>query len=212
MMPDDFCAKYLEIASGELSGLNLTRVLDPTEFKIKQYEDSVIPVRKSTKVEGVLRGTELHVDIGFGGGFPLLPIHNEMEGIKSIGFEARRKKSDAVMKIAEQLGYTDVKTYHERIEDIILDRRALITFKAVSTIKNCLSLLNSDQEVSVLFYKGPGLEQKEGLDFGIDKKRWKIEYDDSFDVEGNLRRFIMVKGVPRRTKRSKKLVNLSSFL
>ena len=71
----------------------------------------------------------------------------------------------------------------------------------------------------VVFYKGPGLEEQEGEDLGIDKKKWEIMEDVEHEVsEGEhsfLRRILIVqnKKVPRGTNlKSKKLVKLSTLL
>ena len=65
----EFSHKYLRFLKDELSGLNLTRILDEEEFYQKQVLDSVLPIQSTDIVRDRLKKTKLLVDVGFGGGF-----------------------------------------------------------------------------------------------------------------------------------------------
>lgn len=216
----EFIDSYLNLLNTDFQGLNLTRISDYDEFRVKQYEDSVLPLEKSKFFKKHLIEMGVLLDIGFGGGFPILPISNELREIKAIGFEARGKKSKAVNSIAESL-CLNVKTYHERIENIRIDMPCVITFKAVSRIRQCLDFLNVDsKDVFMYFYKGPDLFTSEGEDLGLDNKKYEVFESINFKLEdGSERNFIGIrsKNVPRGTakknkKHHKNLVRLSSFL
>lgn len=211
-----FSDKYLSILTGELAGLNLTRILGPEEFFNKQIVDSILPYEESKYLNKRLSETKRLIDVGFGGGFPLVPLAWREPGFSFIGFEARRKKADAVSLICERLELKNVRPMHQRLEEVLIDRDCVITFKAVGKINEMLGLINvlRGTKVSVFFYKGPQLDQLENFNKIRD---WKQISDEYFDVPGtDKRRLIGFEYVPSgtlvRTKTNKNLVNASTFL
>ncbi len=206
-----FSSEYLAVLRGELAGLNLTRILNEEDFFYKQIYDSVIPLSKSEVFNNSILKTKRVVDIGFGGGFPILPLAYCLPEVSFIGFEARRKKSDAVNLIAKRLGLKNVKTFHKRIEDINLDIESVITFKAVGEVSKYLKMMNFICTSKVFFYKGPEFETKESLK---DLKHFEIIENIDFEVPcTDGRKLIGFQNVPRRTNsiNNKDLVNLSQF-
>ena len=148
----NFTNQYLKIIKTDLNGLNLTRIVDPKEFHEKQFLDSVMPFKLSTKVS---LDDNIHVDIGFGGGFPCLPLLSEFKHLnfKSFGFEAREKKVNAVNLIAKKLKLNNFRGFHFRLEQLLIDKKSIITLKAVGKISEFLSKINvSNNEVKVVFY------------------------------------------------------------
>ena len=208
----EFSEKYRHLLFGEFGTLNLTRISDPDEFYEKQIVDSVYPLEEFPEFSKDLKSKKLHVDIGFGGGFPLLPIAKSVDGLSSVGFEARRKKAEAVQEIASRLGLESVRTYHHRIETIDLDIDCVVTLKAVGKIKDFLYKLNvsNSSKVVVYFYKGPNLLELETApdNVGIFKKKLLSEYTLP---SGHVRYFVCyeAQNVPRGTK--KNLVKLSEL-
>src|SRR5690606_18673404 len=85
---EDFSKKYFEILTGELEGLNLTAIRGFDEFHQKQILDSVLPLDLSPTRAQLLRECGASVDIGFGGGFPLLPLAWRLPEVNFLGFEA----------------------------------------------------------------------------------------------------------------------------
>lgn len=207
-----FSEKYRQLLFGEYSTLNLTRISEADEFYDLQIVDSIYPVQFFSEFENELLDKKLHVDIGFGGGFPLLPVARVISGIESVGFEARRKKAEAVQEIASKLGLDKVKTFHHRVETILFDQNCVITFKAVGKINEFLKKINveSNTNVSVYFYKGPNLLELENVPerVGIFKKKILSEYKLP---SGHIRHFVAyeAENVPRGTK--KNLVKLSKL-
>ncbi|WP_412463497.1 16S rRNA (guanine(527)-N(7))-methyltransferase RsmG [Halobacteriovorax sp. RT-2-6] len=221
MMKDTvFCERYLEQINGPFAGINLTRINTAEEFFDKQYVDSVKPIEDIPSLKKIYDQTKIHVDIGFGGGFPLLPLASLNPDKKYIGFEARGKKSKVVNQIAEAIGLDNVKTYHQRFEHVYFDRDCTITFKAVSTIQNLLPLIVTDKTVNVIFYKGPNFYELEDLDWLGNK--WEIVEETLIDIpntEGRMMIALRNKNVLRGTEitsfrknKNKQLVTLSSFL
>ncbi len=216
----NFCKSYLDQVTGPFAGINLTRILNEDEFRQKQYEDSIIPFDEVAKLKKIYSKTKIHLDVGFGGGFPLLPLASLNKEKKYIGFEARGKKSKVVNQIAENIGLHNVKTYHQRFENVYLDQPCLITFKAVSTIQNLLPQIITDKKVHVVFYKGPNFYELEDLDWL--GSEWKIEEETLLEIPGTEGRMIIVLSNNKpvrekdvnacKKKKNKNLVRLSQFL
>jgi 16S rRNA (guanine527-N7)-methyltransferase len=154
------------------------------------------------------------VDVGFGGGFPILPLAKLLPEIQFVGVESKRKKADAVTLIAEELGLTNVQLVHSRLEDFLFDRPATITFKAVGTAKDYLpAIQHTTKDLSVFLYKGPNFMELEGKDLPKLEKDWKLLENQEITVPGTQQRFLVSfqsVNVPRGTANS--LVKLSDFL
>ncbi len=208
--------EYLGILKGELAGLNLTRILDEEDFYNKQIVDSLIPYENSKIFSKELKEKKLLIDVGFGGGFPLVPLAWKEPRYSFVGFEGKRKKADAVALICQRLELRNVRPMHRRVEEVLIDRDCVITFKAVGKIKDLLAkiFVQHGTNITAFFYKGPGLDQLEDLN-GI--KDWKQISDEFFDVPGTEKRRLMgFKVVPHGTfiplGLKKNLVNASDFL
>jgi 16S rRNA (guanine527-N7)-methyltransferase len=210
----DFSLRYLEVLKTKLAGLNLTNILDPDEFYHKQILDSINPYLQSELFKSHVHRRGVMVDVGFGGGFPILPLAKLLPEIKFIGVESKRKKVDAVKLLAEELGLTNVKLVHSRLEDFLFDRPATITFKAVGTAKDYLPVIHhTTQDISVFLYKGPNFLELEGNDLPMLEKNWKLLENQEIKVPGTQQRFLVsfqAQNVPRGT--AKTLVKLSEFL
>lgn len=214
MIPESFIDQYYELLTGKYKGINLTRITDKSEFLIKQIKDSLLPVDECKVFDAQVRSKKILIDIGFGGGFPILPLAAYYPETQFLGFEARRKKADVVQSISDELGLKNVKLYHQRVENVLFDTSCVITFKAVSTIENCLKNLNiQSEDVMVFFYKGPQLHQVEDLT-GVLKK-WDLISEKKVDLPGTEGRILLgfkIKNVPRGTFNKKELVKLSELL
>lgn len=207
-----FCSEYLEIIQKEYSGLNLTRIIDPDEFFEKHVQDTLIPLQENTFFEKQIlqRGTLL--DVGFGGGFPLLVLAKKYPMIKIRGIEARKKKSLAVNEIAKRLNLFNVETIHCRLENFFLDRPAVITFKAVGKIEEYLKLIQTDKILDIFFFKGPSVYHEENLEVS----GFQQTHHHYYKVGENERNLFAYQNVPRGTANlttsKKQLVKFSSIL
>ena len=209
----DFSVRYLHILQTQLAGLNLTKILDQDEFYHKQILDSILPYQESKLFQDHVKKTGLVVDVGFGGGFPILPLAKLLPDVQFVGVESRRKKAEAVTLIAKELGLTNVKLVHSRLEDFLFDEPATITFKAVGTIGDYLPIINAAQKMSVFFYKGPSFMELEGDQVKKLSKEWKLLENQEIKVPGTQQRFLVSfssQNVPRGTGKS--LVRLSENL
>lgn len=206
----DFSKKYLDFLTGPLAGINLTRITDEDEFYFKQIYDSVIPLERCPIFKKLIDERLLVVDVGFGGGFPILPLAHTVPRGTFIGFEARGKKAQAVTQIAAHLGLTNAKLFHQRVEEVDFDRPCVVTFKAVGKIDEMLSLINPSAPTVVYFYKGPNWKELE--DLGPIEPKWKLIEQVDIEIPETEGRTILGfewKNVPCGTKR---LVKLSNFL
>ena len=185
----EFSEKYLNLLTGEFSGINLTRIESPEEFYNKQILDSVLPELHSEVFKKALEKTGLLVDIGFGGGFPVLPLAFKNPDKKFYGFDARAKKVQIVSKIAASLNLKNVKLLHQRFEEVIFDKDAVVTFKAVGKVSDLLPLLKTNRTLYVFFYKGPNFYELEDIEKLLDT--WELIEEVSYEVEGTEGRVLL---------------------
>jgi 16S rRNA (guanine527-N7)-methyltransferase len=209
----DFSLHYLQILKTQFAGLNLTKILEPDEFYHKQILDSILPYQESKLFQAEVAKTGVVVDVGFGGGFPILPLAKLLPNVKFVGVESRRKKAEAVTVIAKELGLDNVQLVHSRLEDFYFDKPATVTFKAVGTIGNFLPIISSKHMMKAFFYKGPGFLELEGDQIKKMGKTWRLLENQEIKVPGTQQRFLVSfssVNVPRGT--AKTLVKLSDFL
>lgn len=209
----DFSIRYLQILKTKLAGLNLTNILDPDEFYHKQILDSINPYLQSEFFKQEISKTKLVVDVGFGGGFPILPLAKLLPEVTFVGVESKRKKVDAVKLLAEELGLENVRLVHSRLEDFFFDRPSVVTFKAVGTVADYLPLIRTNSDLTVFFYKGPNFMELERPHLSKVEKSWKLIENQEIQVPGTQQRFLVSfisQNVPRGT--AKTLVKLSDFL
>lgn len=202
--------KIFDIYFTDLKGINLTAIRDPEEFYQKQILDSILPYEHSGVLKNSLEKSRVLVDVGFGGGFPLIPLAL-LGSFACYGFESKNKKVEAVKFIAEKLGLSNVRVFHRRIEEILFDQKVTITFKAVGRVKDMLDLLSFTSEIDVYFYKGPNYLELEGDDLNKITRWTKIE-EKEINVPGTDKRYILgyrSKNVLRGT--FKNLVKFSDF-
>ena len=217
----EFSKKYLSILTNELAGINLTRINDDEEeFYYKQIFDSIEPLEKSKVFQECLAKTKTMVDIGFGGGFPILPLAHTNKDCKFLGMEARGKKAKAVDKIREHLAIENAQLLHRRFETVNFDQDCVVTFKAVGRIEDLLPQFTTKKNLYVFFYKGPNFHELE--DVKVVEKDWELIEEISIDVpytEGRLLIGFKNKNVlrgtslgPKGKKVNKDLVNLTDLL
>ena len=210
----EFAKKYLNLLTGEFAGINLTRITSPEEFYQKQILDSVLPETESKVFKNCLEKTKLMVDVGFGGGFPILPLAFTNPDKKFIGFEARAKKAQVVQKIAAALGLTNAKLMHQRLETVDFDVDTMITFKGVGKVGDYLPMIRTNKTVYVFFYKGPNYYELEDIEDMIETN-WELIEEKSYDVPGTEGRVLLGfknRKVLRGTMVTEKIIKFSSLL
>jgi 16S rRNA (guanine527-N7)-methyltransferase len=206
----DLAKKYFECITGpEFSGLNLTAMKTFEEVYNKQFVDSLLPLVKSEFLAKLKISEYQIIDLGFGGGIPLLILAHHYKDQIIYGVDARAKKADAVNIIAKQIGLNNVKAIHGRLEEIYFDKPSILTFKAVGKISEMLDSIRGNTRVICCFYKGPNVEELEDINAGL---HWTLCEDISYDLPGQSgRRFLIYQqNVPRGTKANKQM-SLSGF-
>lgn len=210
----EFAKKYLDLLTGEFAGINLTRITTPEEFYQKQIIDSVMPETESKVFKNCLEKTKLLVDVGFGGGFPILPLAFNHPDKKFFGFEARAKKAQVVQKIAGYLGLTNAKLMHQRLETVDFDVDTMITFKGVGKVSDYLPMIRTNKTVCVFFYKGPNFYELEDIEEMIETD-WELIEEKSYDVPGTEGRILLGfknRKVLRGTMVTEKIIKFSSLV
>lgn len=212
----DFSHKYHNLLVGDYAGINLTRILNEEEFYNKQILDSILPFEHSAVFKNSLLKNKILIDVGFGGGFPILPILFHMEQkINAIGIESKRKKCEVVSEIARRL---DLKAdfYHARIENVIIDKPSTVTFKAVGKVNDFLSKIQTTEFLQVFFYKGPGFYEQEEYQLMEALKQWDLIAEQVIDVPNVEQRLLIgfqnKKKVLRRTKNTEIVVKVSDII
>ena len=213
---NEFSRKYFELLTGEYSGINLTRINEYGDFHNKQIIDSLAPYKESTIYRNCVDNCKYNVDIGFGGGFPILPMANHLPDKQFIGIETRNKKVKVVSEIYEKLELSNTKFLHSRIENVLIDIPVVCTLKAVGKVNDFLSKINTTESITVFFYKGPSFIEQEAEQLIEAKKKWDVIENKVLDVPGTEKRIIIGfknKNVPcGTTKITNQLVKLSSIL
>jgi len=209
-----FTEDYYNLLNTRYAGINLTRINNFEEFENKQIIDSIEPYKSSKTFKEILDKKKVLIDVGFGGGFPILPLAKLLPEYKFFGIETRNKKVVTVGKIATELEIENTKLIHQRIENVIIDMDTVITFKAVGKVNDFLERINTDRFVEVFFYKGPGFYELENDQLKEAKKKWEIIEETKLIIPGtDERNFIGFrnKNPIINSKHANQLVKLSSF-
>lgn len=212
---EEFSRKYYKLLTEEYKGINLTRINEFNDFKLKQIVDSVKPYEESSIFKNLINKDKIMVDVGFGGGFPIVPMANLLPNIKFVGVETRNKKVKVVTEMAKLLGLKNTKFIHIRLENFFFDKECVVTLKAVGKVNDFLSKISTDKKVSVFFYKGPNFYELEKDQLKQAQTDWDIIEEKEIEVPGTERRILIGfknKKVLRRTNNIKQLVKLSSIL
>lgn len=212
----DFSKRYFELLTNEYKGINLTRITDYDEFYNKQILDSIEPLKQSEIFQRQVEEYKLFIDIGFGGGFPILPLAYLLPNIQFVGIETRNKKVRVVGEIAEKLGLSNVRLVHERIENILIDRPAVCSLKAVGKVDDFLSRINCPHRTTkVYFYKGPNFYELEKDSLAKVKAEWNLFEEREIHVPGAEKRYLIgfePENVPCGTEKGKQLVSVSAIV
>lgn len=203
--------KIFNITFNELSGLNLTSISDSNEFFLKQYWDSIFPFLELPELCELIQKYENILDVGFGGGFPILPLSLNFPQKNIFGIDSKNKKVEAVNLISNKMNIENMKVKHLRLEELNIDYDCLVTFKAVGKIADYLNKINTEKNVSVLFLKGRNLRELEEVPDQINEFGLQREIDYQLSPEIFRKLVIYKKNVLRGTKPRNNLVKLSSF-
>ncbi len=208
---------YFDLTQTTFKGLNLIGYKEFDDFFIKQVEDCLLPFIHFPQLKNYMEESSLLLDVGFGGGWPLFILSLLFPEKRVIGLDARKKRVVAVEEMAKELSCPNIKVFHHRMEEVLLDESSFITFKGVGSVDECLSLVGSIEPTYVLFYKGPSFDEQEGdklNTFLKQNNQWKLIMDEDYELSTSHKRRILLfhkrKNVPRGTK--KDLVRASQLI
>jgi len=184
----EFSDKYIHFLENEYKGLNLTRISEQNDFWEKQIIDSLAPFVIIPYLGKLLSEKKYVIDLGFGGGFPLLPL-SVLKKVKSlrcqiIGVDSLLKRVKAVQHIADHSD-CKVKCIHGRFEAVDFNLgNAMYVVKAVGPIGPILELLRPNtQNVDVCFYKAGKLFEIEEVPLKVNglylQNIWHFQINDS---------------------------------
>lgn len=107
--------------------LNLSAIRDEEGVRVKHIQDSLMLLET-----GLFTAWKLVIDVGTGGGFPLMPLALSCPELKFLGIDSVRKKTLAVNEILAQLGAKNAQVLWTRIEDYQGEKADLLTARAVA--------------------------------------------------------------------------------
>lgn len=129
--------------------LNLSAMRDEEKCWIGNVLDSMAIVDILPQVEAKMRTKKVNtmIDVGTGGGFPLLPFAIALPQVSCTGLDATGKKLKAIDRLTETLHITNIKTVLGRAEDAGRDpwyreKFDLVTARAVAEIRVLLEFMS----------------------------------------------------------------------
>ena len=111
--------------------LNLSAFRTEEHCYVGNVLDSLSFLEALDNIHG-LNAPETLLDIGTGGGFPLLPLAICLPKTHCSGIDATKKKIDAVQRIVTSLGLTNVGLFAQRLEDKARDKNFREKFDVVT--------------------------------------------------------------------------------
>ncbi len=122
--------KYYSLLIEENKKVNLTRIVDKTEFLVKHILDSVLPFFKNPD----LIQYKSILDIGSGAGFPGIVIALFFPSVEVILTESIGKKARFLTLVKDELNLTNLKVINDRVENIKGVSADIVTARAVTDL------------------------------------------------------------------------------
>lgn len=107
--------------------LNLSAIRDADWVYLKHIQDSLKLLET-----GLFEKGKLVIDVGTGGGFPLMPLALSCPECKFLGIDSVRKKALAVNEMLADLWASNTKVLWTRIEDYQGEQADILTARAVA--------------------------------------------------------------------------------
>lgn len=154
--------------------INVTAIRDSKEFMIKNIEDSL----ELSKLPEYAAAEEI-MDMGTGGGFPGLPLAMTSPEKNFLLVDSIGKKLKVIDDVCGRLGIKNVKTLHQRAEDLNKNKKFdLVTSRAVANLSTlseyCLPFVKIGGYF-IAFKTEDSLEEIEAAKKAIDILGGKIE-------------------------------------
>ena len=107
--------------------LNLSAIRDREGVRVKHLQDSLKLLET-----GLFTPGKFVIDVGTGGGFPLMPLAMSCPEMRFLGIDSVRKKTLAVQAMLGELGVQNAEVLRTRIEDYQGEKADLLTARAVA--------------------------------------------------------------------------------
>ncbi len=107
--------------------LNLSAIRDEKWVLIKHIQDSLKILET-----GIIKSGDFVIDVGTGGGFPLMPLAMSFPDVKFLGIDSVRKKTVAVNEMLDQLWVKNAEVLWTRIEEYRGQQADVVTARAVA--------------------------------------------------------------------------------
>lgn len=144
-MIEDELSKFMFLVLEENKKINLTSITDEKDFKVKHFEDSLLPTKVfdfNNKVIG---------DLGSGAGFPGIPLALKYPSSTFYLIEPTLKKCNFLNKACKDLEINNVKVINSRFEELSKD------FKFDCIVTRAVSSLSIILELAIPFLKKDGI-------------------------------------------------------
>lgn len=158
---------YAKLLQEENKRLNLTRITEIEEIRQRHFEDSLVVLPLLRKFQADLDHTPSLIDIGSGGGFPILALAIALPEWSFTSVEATGKKVAFQNLVVNELGLGNVEVIQARAEDLSgeFDFREMFdvaTNRAVGVLSMVAELCVPFIRRKGLFltWKGPKLSQE----------------------------------------------------
>ncbi len=143
---------------------SVSKIFTVEEIALKHFLDSIIPIRFAP--DAFLKSNRV-VDLGTGGGFPLLPLAIMFPDKKFLGVDSRQKSVEFVARMAEKVGLSNVAVKHSRIEELgqnpeFREKADMVICRALSALRTLLEYTMPLTRVGgyCFYYKGPKLDEE----------------------------------------------------
>ncbi|MBT09772.1 MAG: 16S rRNA (guanine(527)-N(7))-methyltransferase RsmG [Gammaproteobacteria bacterium] len=137
---------------------NLTGYKDTLTFFDEQIMDCVVAL------VACKNALEKHVvDCGSGAGLPSIVWAILEPEITFYSIDKNSKKIQFQKQITEQLGLTNIKMYHTKIENFVLDEPHTVAMKAFGQIKKLASLKQRENQKNLILLKKDNKKTEEEL-------------------------------------------------
>lgn len=173
--------------------INLTSIIEPKEFIIKHFIDSLV-------VSSYLEGNRV-IDIGTGAGFPGVPLAINSSDKSFVLVDSVNKKLDVIRGTIKDLDVQNIEVIHSRAEELAnndkyREKFDVVVSRAVANLTTLVEYMLPFVKVGgiCICMKGPNYENE------VDEARkaisilgGEIEKVLNIDIEGNERNIIFIR-------------------
>ncbi len=217
LCPADLGAQLLKFEEQLLETnkvMNLTAITDPEEMVKKHYWDSIYPAAK-----GVFPAGSSVIDVGWGAGFPSLPLKFARPDLEMTLLDSLQKRLNFIDGVIEKQNLSGIRTLHMRAEDAGRDGALrghfdIAVSRAVAELSKlleyCLPLVKKGG--ALIAYKGASADEElQNAQKAIQVLGGKVEavYHYTLPAEEDKRAIIVIRKIndtPKQYPRNPKLI------